>query len=136
MHACNLITDRLKNTLGCLCLAASLLLFSPGVHVVRAEDGNSPASPEAADARIQSEAQKPAIVPARPGEEAEMAPRIVDRGPAGRNDVINLNTRGYNYGPDRPTVAPGMARASLEAAKAKAPSAPAPAAPAAPTPAP
>jgi hypothetical protein len=91
-----MILDRLKTSLGILCLAASLLLMSPGVRVVWADEARPVVEPEEA-------------VPARTGDETDPAPGGEIDSPAGSpDDVIVLNTRGYNYGPDRPTVEPTM----------------------------
>jgi len=98
MRASSLNVDRMKNSFGWLCLAATLLLMSPGVHAVRADDDKTPILPS-----------PPAVQSEKPDREPEQ--RGVD--PTRSKGVINLNTRGYNYGPDRPTVHQEAARAAV-----------------------
>jgi hypothetical protein len=85
---------------GCLCLAATLLLASPGVRVVRAADGAAATVPPG-----------PVCSEEAPGAEAadgvRPAPRRGHR-TAPSDRVVVLNVRGYNYdagvraqGPDR-----------------------------------
>ena len=96
--------QHLRTCLGFCCLVAILLLWSPGVQTVRAGDDPSPASPSP---ELEPQKEKPlAVVPARIDEEIEMAPRAPDPRAEAASGVVVLNTRGYNYGPDRPTSRP------------------------------
>jgi hypothetical protein len=96
--------QRVKTCLGLGALVACFLLWSPGVSTVRAGDDSSPPQPQ-----VTPKAAPPvplAVVPARRNGQIEMAPRAPDPRAEATGDVIVLNTRGYNYGPDRPTVRP------------------------------
>ena len=96
--------QQLRTCLGFCCLVAIFLLWSPGVQTVRAGDDPSPASPSP---ESDPQKEKPlAVVPARSDADIEMAPRDPDPRAESVSEVIVLNTRGYNYGPDRPTSRP------------------------------
>lgn len=96
------LSRRVGNTGGAACLIAALLLLSPGVRVVRAEDGApvsvapvatiAPAAPTAYPTVHVDDVENAR----RPGVPAiEIAP-----------GVLVLNTRGYNYGPPPTPLAP------------------------------
>lgn len=99
--------NRFIQCLGFASLVVTLLSSSPGVVAVRAEE--APADPKPAMQPLD-----PAeVVPARRNGEIEPAPRDPaaappepKRGEPEDDRPIVLNTRGYNYGPDRPTVRP------------------------------
>ena len=93
---------RWKTRLGLLCLAVSFLLWSPGVRTVRA--GEDP--PQAGPGSASQQAAPAAVVPAHSNGQIEMAPRPPDPRAEAAGVVVVLNTRGYNYGPNRPTVRP------------------------------
>jgi hypothetical protein len=82
-----------KTTFGILSVGACLALMSPGITAVRA-DATTPATPPLD------------VVPAEIDGEIDSAPRAVDPELESVPGVVNLNTRGYNYGPDRPTTRP------------------------------
>ena len=98
--------QRWKTCLGTFCLVVSFLLWSPGVRTVRAGDDPPPASPGSASQDTASVA----VVPARSDGRIEMAPRVPDPRAEAIGGVVVLNTRGYNYGPNRPTVRPQAAQ--------------------------
>ena len=91
------ILERVRNALGFSCLAAALLLTSPGVTIVRADESAKPSKLGAENSVIQPANQK---APTRP------VPRAGDPAPQAEQGAIVLNTRGYNYGPDRPIADP------------------------------
>jgi hypothetical protein len=113
------LTTSLGRLLGAICLGASLLLMSPGVATVRAESGSADSNPE-----LEPAPKVPAppirVEPARVDGEIESAPRAERRSPSPARDGIVLNTRGYNYGPDRPTIQPVLAPAPAPASPANA----------------
>jgi hypothetical protein len=89
--------------LGFACLVATLLLTSPGVRVVRADE------PNAAFVPLVSEAP-PAQTCDAAGGQAPVTPSSVQQQVAGQAQVatsleeaqggfLMLNSRGYNYGP-------------------------------------
>ena len=89
---------------------ATLTLAWPGVQAVRADETPAAAS-ETAPAAVPGAAKaapKAKVVPARRDGEIVSAPRVENPRQPGPDDVITLNTRGYNYGPDRPTVRPEL----------------------------
>ena len=95
----------LRNTVGLLALGVSLALASPGVNVVRAEP-SKPATQAAAPG--SAECSAPAAVPANPtAEDVVVQLHREHETPSqklpGRSDgdFVVLNTRGYNYGPQR-----------------------------------
>lgn len=94
--------QRWKTGLGLLCLVLTFLLWSPGVRTVRAGDGPSQVSPGSAAQELAAAA----VEPARSDGQIEMAPRVPDPRAEAVGGVVVLNTRGYNYGPNRPTVRP------------------------------
>jgi hypothetical protein len=86
--------------LGFACLAATLLLTSPGVEAVRADDGapvggalvsEAPPAPScsAAQAEPLARIQQQIVLPARVAMNAD----------GGAGGLRMLNSRGYNYGP-------------------------------------
>lgn len=77
--------ETVRTVFGLFSLAACLFLLSPGIQAVRAEE---PADP----------APAPVVQ-----EEPEAVP---DSQEEGQGEVIPLNTRGYNYLPDRPAAHP------------------------------
>ena len=90
---------RLRNLVGCLALAATLLLTGPGVEIVSADEvaaprvpstENGPACGETADA--ENGARYAALLEALQREQATQ-----DMSHPGQ--PIPLNNRGYNYGP-------------------------------------
>ncbi len=97
------IRERWSDALGLIALVASLLLLPLGVESVRAED-ESPAPAQEARAPEADEKTGPRAEEGR----IEAAPRAVDPRRESRPGVVVLNTRGYNYGPDRPTVRPEL----------------------------
>jgi hypothetical protein len=105
-----------RDSLGWACLAASLLLLSTGVRVVRAgnEDpaalvSTDPARVEALE-REQTEvppaAPSPSPRPKVPPPRAEVRPRADGTVADPASGVVVLNTRGYNYGPANIPSAP------------------------------
>ncbi len=93
---------RWKTRLGLFCLVVSFLLWSPGVRTVRA--GEDP--PQAGPGSALQQTAPAAVAPAYSNGQIEMAPRAPDPRAEAAGGVVTLNTRGYNYGPDRPTVRP------------------------------
>jgi hypothetical protein len=89
-------------------LAVSLLLAMVCVGIVHAEGELECSPPD-----VVAEERPPVrVVPATgPEGEIEMAPRGSIEPGGAASDVVVLNTRGYNYGPDRPTVRPEAAAA-------------------------
>jgi hypothetical protein len=95
--------DATRTCLGLASLVATLLLLPIGVEAVRAED-------EEPVAISADEASAPlGFVPAVAEGEIEQAPRAMDPRAEDAPGVIVLNTRGYNYGPARPTARPQVA---------------------------
>lgn len=94
------LTERVKTSLGLVCLMATMLLLSSGINAVRAEETESEVSPALV------EPQPLDVVPARKDGEIEMAPRAIDPAAEAARGPIVFNTRGYNYGPNRPTARP------------------------------
>jgi hypothetical protein len=91
------ILEWAKTCLGLSCLVATLLLTSPGVTIVRADETAKPSK----------QAVKPAvIVPTSEKGPIQTAPRAEGPAAEAQRGPIVLNTRGYNYGPDRPVAAP------------------------------
>ena len=95
--------QRLKTSLGLLCLVVSFLLWSPGVGTVRASD--EPPAPTAPPPASQ-EAAPLAGVPARNDGQIELPPRAPDPRAEAAGGVIVLNTSGYNYATERPSFRP------------------------------
>ena len=91
------ILERVRNALGLSCLAATLLLTSPGVTIVRADETAKPSKVGAETAVMQ---------PAKQQAPTKRVPRAGDPAPQAQQDAIVLNTRGYNYGPNRPVAVP------------------------------
>ena len=93
------ILERAKTALGLACLAATLLLTSSGVTIVRADETAKP-SQQAATPAVEGLANETLPTP--------KAARA--KGPAAQDPSrpIVLNTRGYNYGPNRPLAAPKL----------------------------
>lgn len=89
----------LGSLVGTLALVATFLLLSPGVRAVRADEPAPPAEPMAEEA-----------LPGAVADEMKAFPREVDPKAAAESGDVVLNTRGYNYGPDRPTVRPSLRR--------------------------
>ncbi|MBJ22895.1 MAG: hypothetical protein CL933_26090 [Deltaproteobacteria bacterium] len=115
-----LLMNRMRTLTGVLCVFGCLLLLSPGVRTVRAEDGEETlmsidpvleakrarppaAQPPAAVARVPEEG----VEPDRPGAPANEV----------RPGVIVLNTRGYNYGSPHARREPGAMRFETEFAR-------------------
>ena len=99
--------EKCLNALGLVALALCLMLSLPGIEIARADTAAPPASPPS----VQEKASNPGgptgvFVAAETDGELEMAPRALDPRGEARGEVITLNTRGYNYGPDRPTARP------------------------------
>lgn len=95
------------NGLGLIALALCLMLSLPGVEIARAETGTKPASQPAAPAAARQPVTATEVFVAAEREgELDRAPRAADPRREARGEVITLNTRGYNYGPDRPTARP------------------------------
>ena len=85
--------NRFLTRTGLFCVMASLLLGSPGVRAVRAEDAQEVGPVVRRGPAAQFEAAK-SVEPAV----ASMRPPDVVRSPVS-TDVIVLDSRGYNYGP-------------------------------------
>ena len=109
-------SGRIGDFIGSLFLVACLLLLSSGVSVVRADeaqgDVTAPAPSETAAAvKPANPAAQQDVVerPSKPSDPLEGAPRPERPGTPGPGGGIVLNTRGYNYGPDRPTYQPQSA---------------------------
>jgi hypothetical protein len=94
--------QRWKTGLGLFCLVLTFLLWSPGVRTVRAGD----VAPQTSPGSAEQEPAAAVVEPARSDGQIEMAPRVSDPRAEAVGGVVVLNTRGYNYGPDRPTVRP------------------------------
>ena len=94
MSAIRTSLQRRKTGLGLSCLVMSLLLWSPGVRTVRAEENS------------EQQPSEVVVVPAVRDGQIEMSPRAPDARAEAVNGVVVLNTRGYNYGPNRPTARP------------------------------
>ena len=110
------LSETLRSAFGLAALVGCFVLTSPGVRVVRA-DGPSPAPASApAEGRLE-------VVVEEVDGRVESAPRMPDPTAEAAEDVVVLNTRGYNYGPDRPIARPRLA--SPPAAPASPPAAPA-----------
>jgi len=116
------LRDRIATTLGALSLLATLLLISPGVRAVRAEDGELRVN--GVDPALEAELEVAAPAPVPPA-----APKSVSPSPspspspdgAGADlppDVRVLNTRGYNYGPPPGGVDPRSMAAEAPSAQA------------------
>jgi hypothetical protein len=102
------LLERVKNALGLSCLAATLLLMSPGVTIVRADEAAKPS---------KQPAEPAAEVPAREMAPTPEAPRADDPAAQAQHRPIVLNTRGYNYGPNRPVASPMPAAPAPSAEK-------------------
>ena len=96
--------ETVKTFLGLASLVASFFLLPMGVAVVRAEDAVAPA----VDSPVEA-AAPPGVVPLETEGQIESAPRPLDPRTESAPGVIVLNTRGYNYGPERPTAQPQAA---------------------------
>jgi hypothetical protein len=101
--------DRLMTGTGLFCLMASLLLGSPGVRAVRAEDAPEVGPVGGRGLEVPVEGAAPTAPAVPPTSDPGLA-----RKPAA-GDVIVLNSRGYNYGPRtspptevRPPLAPAV----------------------------
>lgn len=103
--------EKCLNGLGIIALALCLLLMSPGLEIARAETGEPRATEKTvvAPAPASAHVETRVFVAAEKDGELERAPRAEDPRREARGDVITLNTRGYNYGPDRPTARPAFA---------------------------
>lgn len=102
------ILERVRNALGLSCLAGTLLLMSPGVTIVRANEAAKPAKQGAETAVMQ---------PANQKAPTQRVPRSDDPALQAQEGPIVLNTRGYNYGPNRPTAVPAAPAPSREKAE-------------------
>ena len=91
--------QRSKTWLGFSCLVLSFLLWSPGVRTVRAGEDPLQASEPQTAAPL-------AVVPAPTDGQIEMTARAPDPRTEAAGGGGVLDTRGYNYGPDRPTSRP------------------------------
>jgi hypothetical protein len=94
----------LRTVAGMLALVGCFVLLSPGVRIVRADEAEKPAGPVAATEGVR-------VVPALRDGKIAVLPRFEDPTEEQRSGVLVLNTRGYNYGPERPTVHPELAPA-------------------------
>lgn len=108
------IGEWVKTSFGLSCLVGTLLLMSSGVSAVRADEAVADAE------QVVPDSQPLVIVPARKDGEVEMAPRTVDPAAEAARGSVVLNTRGYNYGPNRPTARPvrGSAPAAIDSSDA------------------
>jgi hypothetical protein len=95
----------IATALGLVCLVLALLLLSPGVRAVHAEDGGEAIGRDASvsdESPATCQASPRPTVAARVAAAAKRAPAVVhpaSSSPEVESDVINLNTRGYNYAP-------------------------------------
>lgn len=106
----------MRDSLGWACLAASLLLLSTGVRVVRAGDEDPAALVSTDPARVEAlEREQTEVPPAAPSPSprpnvspprAEAQPRAGGTVADPASGVVVLNTRGYNYGPANTPSAP------------------------------
>jgi len=92
------LLERVKTALGLSCLAATLLLMSPGVTIVRADEAAQP-SKQSTEPAVEVPARDKMVPPPK-------APRVDDPAAQAQDRPIVLNTRGYNYGPNRPVASP------------------------------
>ena len=93
--------NRLPTFAGLLCLMTSLLLMPAGVHVVRAEDQpqaskNEDPMPSPSESEILQPPRAALPIPVGDVDEARQ-PGHPDN--EIQPEFIQLNTRGYNYGP-------------------------------------
>jgi len=102
---------------GFLSLAATLLLSSPGVKLVRAEDADTPPVPAAAEGLSSAAAEGPSCradaPPAAPAVAeliAQARQQAASRVSSSSEDFVVLNNRGYNYGPP-PAIESGLLEA-------------------------
>jgi hypothetical protein len=91
---------------GFLSLAGTLLLTSPGVKLVRAEDADPPPAPAAAQGPSCREDAPPAS-PGIAALKARLRQQAASQANSSDEDVVVLNNRGYNYGPP-PGLEPGL----------------------------
>lgn len=112
------LRDRIATTLGALSLLATLLLISPGVRAVRAEDGELRVN--GVDPALEAELEVAAPAPVPPAAPKSVAPSpSPDAAVADLpSDVRVLNTRGYNYGPPPGGVDPRSMAAEAPSAQA------------------
>ena len=96
------VAETLRTASGLAALVACFGLLSPGVRVVQADEP----APAAEAAPAAEPAPEVVIVPAQRDGEIEVLPRFDAPSEEERAGVLVLNTRGYNYGPERPTVRP------------------------------
>lgn len=98
-----------RTAAGFLSLAATLLLSSPGVKLVRAEDADPPPAPAAAEGPTCR-----ADAPPTAAGVAELIARARQQATTQANssneDFVVLNNRGYNYGPP-PSIESGLVEA-------------------------
>lgn len=83
---------------GLLSLAGALLLTSPGVKLVRAEDTDPPPAPAAASGPSCREGA-PTAAPEVAALIARLREQVAAEASSSREDFVVLNNRGYNYGP-------------------------------------
>ncbi len=108
---------RVGNALGFVALAASFLLASPGVTIVRAQTVAEQAAPEqcnAAARRQGLDARTDAFIDQLRLEHGSRAVPRLAAAAAGAERFQVLNNRGYNYGPS-PGVAVDTVLADVEA---------------------
>ena len=100
---------RLRTIVGLLSLAGTLLLTSPGVKLVRAEEAAPPPAPAAAQGP-SCRADKPPSSPGIAALTAKLRQQAAAQANSSSEDVVVLNNRGYNYGPP-PSLEQGLLEA-------------------------
>jgi hypothetical protein len=91
----------------------TLLLLSPGVHAVRADDSSETTIGVEPTAETRDAAKPPVAAMAAPARDAKAPDAVEPAGPSAVEvdpDVIVLNTRGYNYGPPPDQLDPAALR--------------------------
>jgi hypothetical protein len=100
---------RLRTIAGFLSLAGTLLLTSPGVKLVRAEDAGPPPAPATASGpscRVDAPTASPEVAALI----ARLREQAAAQANSSREDFVVLNNRGYNYGPP-PSLESGLLEA-------------------------
>ena len=108
MRATSGLSERIGNFIGSLFMLACLILLSSGVSVVRADEAQGGVTASAPSETAAVGPANPVIIPPKASDVIESAPRAYRPAEPGPGGGIVLNTRGYNYGPDRPTIRPQM----------------------------
>jgi hypothetical protein len=89
---------RARAIAGFLSLAGTLLLTSPGVKLVRAEDADPPPAPPAAPGPSCRE-DAPSASAGIAALMARLRQQAAAQADSSSEDFVVLNNRGYNYGP-------------------------------------